>query len=170
MGEGVGRQVPARSLGARSRTEPSNSLTTRADVPHPGLPRELPGMGCISARGPGPHCRWTALTQEGASSCQPTGDSAALPPSLGEWLPGQGAQTQGCRARSPHMRSLQDRWGPGTSGSLILGLTLAQRRHKCSFCPPFQTPPGAFMSCHKPVPLDSVCHLLPAATVSVFDS
>lgn len=112
MGEGVGRQVPARSLGARSRTEPSNSLTTRADVPHPGLPRELPGTGCISARGPGPHCRWTALTQEGASSCQPTGDSAALPPSLGEWLMGQWSSDPGTQGQESTREVSPRQMGP----------------------------------------------------------
>lgn len=117
IGEGVGKQVPARSVGAGG---PSDSLIARARVPHPGLPGELPGTGCVSAQGPGPCCRWRALVRGGASAHGPRGGgSAVLPPSLGEDLLGREPQTQGCRARGLRLGSLQDRWDPGTPRGLL---------------------------------------------------
>lgn len=75
MGEGVGRQVPSRSLGARSlrtagQPDPT-SLTLGSLI--------LPGMGCISAQGPGPHCGWIAPSGKEAPQ------SSLLPWGNGSW-------------------------------------------------------------------------------------
>lgn len=102
MAEGVGRQVPSRSLGARSlrtaRQPDPKSLT-------PGS-RILPGMGCISAQGPGPHCGGWHLP--GNRLCSPLSSPGGMVPGARE------PQSQRCRARGSLTGSLQDRWDPDT--------------------------------------------------------
>lgn len=127
--------------------EPKGSSTTRPEVPHPGL-RILPGMGCISAQGPGPHCGGWHLP----------GNRLHSPPSSpGGMVPGaREPQSQRCRARGFLAASLQDRWDPDTLEVSYTWHDTRPEGHIVRLVPrPLQAPPGVFMSRHKPVPLDS---------------
>lgn len=121
-------------------------------------------MESISAQGPDPHCRCTVLASEGrgpwvlpaANPEEAAQGSSLLPWGNGSWS--KGAPDPGCRARGSHLgtsrtdgtlaplevsSSGHDARSEGTRVFLLSPLSRAS------------APPGVFMSCHKPVPLDS---------------
>lgn len=146
--------------------EPSDSLTARANTPRPWLQSKLPGSGVLL---PGPWALTSGAQHQPAEAGAPTnpGEEAyqSYLLSSGEWLLGQVSPAP--RDAGPGVHTwgpLQDKWDPGM---VPLGVSPAQQdagsegTQMLFLSPHFRgtAAPGVFMSCHKPVPLDSALPL-----------